>query len=472
MDMPWEFIIDFCLMSVFLAFATLLRRYVKFLQDFLVPNSIVAGFFCLVVSQQVLGLVQLPADRLGSYVYHLLALTFIAMGLRSPIKKKKGNALSVGFSLVTGYAVQGIIGFVLTFAFIWTVNPDLFPAFGFLLPLGFGQGPGQAYAIGKSWEPAGFLHGGNLGLTFGALGIIWACLPGVPLVNWGIRRGYSSLNKKEMEISEETRLGIIRDLQKQPIVGRLTTSPEAIEPFALHLAFICLAYYLTYLGLKAASFGLLSLHAGEAIRNIVSIVWGISFVFGLMVAVGIRKLVIEQFRLNFLIDDGVLTCLGGAFVDYMVVASIAAISLIVVAEYIWPIFVVTTVGGILTLLFCLWLGKRVYSDHHFERSVAMYGTLTGVTSTGLVLLRILDPHFETPAAEDLVYGCGIAFPLSIVLILLLVVPVFGYGQPNANLYYLAALIALFVYLGVILAVWKFTGLFKLHKPLGSLWPKG
>jgi ESS family glutamate:Na+ symporter len=102
----------------------------------------------------------------------------------------------------------------------------------------------------------------------------------------------------------------------------------------------------------------------------------------------------------------------------------------------------------------------------------MYGTLAGVTSTGLVLLRILDPHFETPAAEDLVYGCGIAFPLSIVLILLLVVPVFGYGKPNASLYYLAALIALFVYLGVILAVWKFTGLLKLHKPLGSLWPKG
>ncbi len=35
--------------------------------------------------------------------------------------------------------------------------------------------------------------------------------------------------------------------------------------------------------------------------------------------------------------------------------------------------------------------------------MVMYGMLTGTASTGIILLRELDPDFSTPAAENLVY---------------------------------------------------------------------
>ncbi len=33
----------------------------------------------------------------------------------------------------------------------------------------------------------------------------------------------------------------------------------------------------------------------------------------------------------------------------------------------------------------------------------MYGMLTGTASTGIILLRELDPNFDTPASDNLVY---------------------------------------------------------------------
>jgi ESS family glutamate:Na+ symporter len=33
----------------------------------------------------------------------------------------------------------------------------------------------------------------------------------------------------------------------------------------------------------------------------------------------------------------------------------------------------------------------------------MYGMLTGTASTGIILLREIDPEFDTPAADNLVY---------------------------------------------------------------------
>jgi len=38
-------------------------------------------------------------------------------------------------------------------------------------------------------------------------------------------------------------------------------------------------------------------------------------------------------------------------------------------------------------------------DAWFERSIAEMGQSMGVTATGLLLLRVVDPDYETPAAD-------------------------------------------------------------------------
>jgi ESS family glutamate:Na+ symporter len=48
----------------------------------------------------------------------------------------------------------------------------------------------------------------------------------------------------------------------------------------------------------------------------------------------------------------------------------------------------------------------------------MYGMLTGTASTGVILLREVDPHFKTPAADNLVYQNFPAIVLGFPMLLL------------------------------------------------------
>ena len=58
----------------------------------------------------------------------------------------------------------------------------------------------------------------------------------------------------------------------------------------------------------------------------------------------------------------------------------------------------------------MWLGSRLFrGDFAFERVVLFWGTLTGTLSTGLALLRAVDPEFRTPAAADYLYASALTF---------------------------------------------------------------
>ena len=99
---------------------------------------------------------------------------------------------------------------------------------------------------------------------------------------------------------------------------------------------------------------------------------------------------------------------AGLFMDYLVAASIAAISFHIVWAYRWPLLLMSLLAGLATYAFHRWLMWRAFDDYHFERFIGIFGDLTGTINSGLVLERVTDPHFETPVAEDLVYGSGVA----------------------------------------------------------------
>ena len=93
-------------------------------------------------------------------------------------------------------------------------------------------------------------------------------------------------------------------------------------------------------------------------------------------------------------------------------------------------------AGILWNVFCvLFLARRVFKDAWFERSIAEMGQSMGVTATGLLLLRVVDPDYKTPAAEafackqllhEPVMGGGLWTGMAIPLIAAVgAAPVFG-----------------------------------------------
>jgi len=441
MDTGWELLTDICLVGTLLLFATFLRTRIRLLQKFMVPNNIVAGFCLLFVGSEFLGIINISSDRYGYYVYHLLAITFIAMALRKGDTANSRPMVATGLILTIGYSLQAFIGMMFTFITILFFVPDLFPTFGHFLVLGFGQGPGQAFALGKSWEPLGFANAGNIGLTFAAIGYLWACTLGVILVYWNKRHN----NDTTRTIPEEERLGIIKDINKQPEAGRLITATSAMDGLTFQFALVGLVYLSTY-GLLTVIENLLQvvIKKEAALLQLKNTMWGLHFIFATVMAILFRKIIIK-FQWSHLLDNGLLTRISGTSLDFMVTAAIGAVSISVFRQYITLILLITTTGGVTTILFLVRTIKKSGISYANERIASIYGTLTGTLSTGLTLTRIVDPQFKTPVAQDLVFGCGFAFPIAVPVILSVMVPLAGMTKPNPHHYYIGTILFLGIY---------------------------
>ena len=129
------------------------------------------------------------------------------------------------------------------------------------------------------------------------------------------------------------------------------------------------------------------------------ILWGFFFIIGLVIAIFIRRLMTSWGWVH-LIDPGIQRRVTGWAIDFLIVSTVAAIQLTVVWRYILPIGVLGLVNGLLTTLLVVYLGRRVWA-YNLERTAAVYGAVTGTVSSGLLLLRIADPEFETPVAIEI-----------------------------------------------------------------------
>lgn len=76
----------------------------------------------------------------------------------------------------------------------------------------------------------------------------------------------------------------------------------------------------------------------------------------------------------------------------------------------------------------------------------MYGMMTGTISSGVLLLRELDPQMETPAANNLVVGSSFAILFGIPMLILIGM------APKSDLMLLVTFICLILYYIILLQV--------------------
>ena len=468
MDFPWKIFIDFGCIALALLFATFIRSKIRFFQRYLIPNALTAGFLLLPFYNFLAPLVNLSNEGLGGLVYHLLSISFIAMTLRKTDAKSKPKGHGIfgtAVGIISQYAFQSMIGLLFTLLFMFTIMPELFPAFGMLLPLGFAQGPGQAFAIGQGWEPFGFVGGGSIGLTFAAVGFLLACFGGVFLINYGIKKGWMTREALGGINTKDVKSGVHPRGTDLPVGSRLTTESEAIDSFTYNLGFVLFTYFLTFLLLKLITF-LLSF-AGDLGRDLAVNLWGISYVFAAILSLLMKK-IIGLLKIDHTLDNGTLTRISGTAVDLMVTASIGAISIVVVIEYWLPILVMCVVGGAVTLLTVPWICSRVFKDHRLPRTLIIYGASTGTMPTGLALLRVVDPDFETPVAADYMYSTAIIFVIVIPLILAINLPAYAAKTGNM-LYFYLMLGVVAAYLIVVLVMFILLARKRAFKNKSKVW---
>ncbi len=465
MESHWLFVVDLMTIGLFLLLATYLRSKIVFLQKNLIPNNIIAGFLLFFVGLISAEHFQIPIDRYGKYIYHLLAIVFIAMSLRKSESGNSKTTFATGILHSLSSAVQVIVGLVIAFVFMKTTNPDLFPTFGYFILLGFSQGPGQAYSIGTSWESLGFENAANIGLTFAALGYIWAVVFGLILIRVLQKKYNITPDLKTIDDTKGNEIGVIKKVDDQPCAGELTTHNSAIDGFTFQIALVLVVYFITYLSIKGVEFALPFALKNESIASqIISLLWGLHFIFGSLFAILTRKIML-RFGWGNIINNGLMTRISGSSLDFMVTAAIAAISISVFLEYITIIAVMSISGGMLTMWLVVREIRKSGLDSPLERIISVYGTLTGTLSTGLTLTRIIDPDFKTKAAHDIVFGAGIAIPFIFPIMASMIVPTIGLEEGNVDTYYLINLAALSVYAFLLFLYWRYyTKNFKNNSP--------
>ena len=399
----WNIVVQFGIIAVAIMIATLLGRKLPFVRRTLLPTSVLAGFLLLVVRN--LGLLQLNTDILEMTTYHGIAIGFIAMSLRIPNREEKnGGGLTgakSGALIVSTYLVQALIGLVISLALAYTVMPGLFKASGILLPMGYGQGPGQANNIGSSYEALGFGGGRSFGLSLAAAGYLCACIVGVVYLNVLRRRSARTLPGERGALGAVT----VDDFQQK---GEIPVA-ESIDRFSIQVVLVIIVYLLTYL----VSYGIDALLAAVApglSKTVSPLLWGFNFIIGSALAILVRTVMKALRRSNIMTrqyqNNYLLSRISGVAFDLMIVAGIASINIEDLSGLWVPFLLMAVAGGAVTLVYLRWICRRIYPDYYDEGVVSMYGMLTGTISSGVLLLREIDPSFETPAANNLVVGSG------------------------------------------------------------------
>lgn len=412
----WSPVIQIGIISGLVLLANVLRRKIPFIRKSLMPTAVIAGFLMLILRST--GILKFDTNFLEMLTYHALGIGFIAMALKVPESKELSEPMvgsKSGALIVSTYCVQGIVGLAISIILALTFMPDLFLAAGILLPMAYGQGPGQANNVGSTYEALGMQSGRTFGLSLAAMGYLCACIVGVIFLNIYAKRGRVKRAADNPELSGSVSLGTFQDNNEIPI-------SESVDKFSIQALLVIFVYYLTY-GITLGITTLIGLISEGLAGTVSTLLWGFNFIIGSLIATavrssfkGLRKLKImnHQYQNNYL-----LSRISGLAFDIMIVAGIASIELSDLSGMWIPFILMAVAGGIVTYFYIKWLAKKLYPTYEDEAFFSMYGMLTGTVSSGMLLLREIDPDFKTPASNNLVVGSsfGIAFGAPILLLI-------------------------------------------------------
>ncbi|MHC4985744.1 MAG: sodium/glutamate symporter [Planctomycetota bacterium] len=390
---------SFIALCVLLLVGHWLRTKVRLIRKLYLPSCVVAGVLGLVIIQVcrsagtpipdvwTLGWKALPI-KLVNVVFACLFLGVVIPKV-STLARRAGPQLGYGQIVAWGQYVVSLGLFLVLLQHVW---PDLNEMFGAIVPVGFEGGHGTATALAPEFAKKGWAEGGDVALASATAGIVSAVVVGMVLINWAVRRGHLVRKQSPQQIAN-TPVSILED--QRPSAGKLTVSPDAVGSLTLHLAIVGLACGVGW-GIKQGLIGV-----GELIghADVIQVakdfpLFPLCMLGGLVVQLGEQR-----FDKAKLIDHGLMRRIQNLALDFLVVAAIAKIDVVSLTSYLAPFAILVTAGIVWNVFCVLVLAKRLLPNAWFERSIAEMGQSMGVTATGLLLLRVVDPQYESPAVD-------------------------------------------------------------------------
>ena len=395
-DAVWAFMVQFGLLLLFLLLGNILRRSIPLFRKCLIPSALLGGALMLVID--IIGKqfnFMLVDNRLMQVItYHCLAIGFAAMSLKTEKSTHKTNKVQVlEFGALQGgtYMLQASVGLGITLIlFLLTRYGEQVISYicGLVLPLAYGQGPGNALTWDINFtntSAAQFAGNGSFGLSLASIGFVVASVFGVFYINIYKKRG-------ELAVRSARSTGEIVD-QTNPNGDEIPDN-ESVDKFTLQAGFVALAY--------ALSFGFMCL-LGILSDFTNSIAWGFNFLWASLAAMLIRFVVKRLRRHNLMhrvyINNYQMDRISGFAFDLMIVAGVSAIEINDIKNYILPVVILSVVGAAITYLYIRKATKECFKGFEHEMFLMSFGTLTGTASNGMILTKEIDPGLRTPTSS-------------------------------------------------------------------------
>ena len=421
----WGWMIQFGYLAIAMLLGNVLRTQVPFLRKSLLPSALLGGFLVLVlkslthnIAPTVPEIWRFNKPMMETITYHTLGLGFVALALKNNKIESKSSPMKVietGTLTAATYVIQGIAGLLITIPMFY-FGKKIFYAGGLLLPMGFGQGPGQALNFGTIYTGQAAhqgiaFSGADFGLSIAAMGFIVGSVIGVVFMNVLRRKGKLSAQK-----ISEAQANTLDDYEGKNEIP----DAESIDKLSVQICMVLFVYFLVFIftnwiqGMDLGEFGT---------KTLKPMLWGFNFLLGTLFGIGF-KWVLGRFRKAKLIEreyvnNYMLNRISGFCFDVMILAGTAAISFEELGKFVVPFLLVCGLGTIVTFFYIHKVAKHLYPNYQYESFFSMFGMLTGTASNGMILLREIDPKFETPAANNLVLQSLPAIALGFPVLLLM-----------------------------------------------------
>ena len=395
-DAVWGFMVQFGLLMMFLVIGNILRRTIPLFRKCLIPSALLGGALLLVVNiiGKQFGFFLVDNRLMQVVTYHCLAIGFAAMSLKTEKSNHKTNPVQVvEFGALQGgcYMLQAFVGLGITLVlFFLTRNSEKVTSYicGLILPLAYGQGPGNAL----SWDinftnipEAQFAGNGSFGLSLASIGFVVASVFGVLYINIAKSRGSLKVRAGRLEddVADQT------DPSDQEIPDN-----ESVDKFTIQAGFVALAY--------ALSFAFMCL-LGRLSAFTNSIAWGFNFLWASLGAMFIKAVVKllrkKQWMHRQYINNYQMDRISGFAFDLMIVAGVAAIEINDIKNYILPIVILSVVGAVITFVYIRLVARECFKGFQHEFFLMSFGTMTGTASNGMILMKEIDPGLRTPTSS-------------------------------------------------------------------------
>ena len=407
-DSVWHILINIMFILVFIIFGNAIRRLVPFLRKAHIPSALIGGVLLLcfeLILTRGCGIYNVIDKRLMQIItYHALAIGFIASTLKIAKKDQKSSFLdSVKNGAITGgtYMLQAGFGILVSLIFFWCTmsssNAFFYDA-GSLLPLGFGQGPGNALTWDLKYtewsNEFGFNFDGNgsVGLTIASIGFIVASIVSVIYIN--VFKHKHQI--KDQDITEERNVREFIDYDE-------IEDSESVDKTSIQVGLVALAYGVA-VGIMALFWCIQHWTGIDPKKfDLVTLAFGFNFIWGVIAATLIKlvmkglkkgKIIKKQYINNYQMDR-----ISGFAFDMMILAGVASIDISDVKNYWLFILIVCVVGAVVTLIYVRLMTKICFKNFQHEAFLTNFGTLTGTASNGMTFLREIDPNFQTPMSN-------------------------------------------------------------------------